>query len=136
MPPVNKKRKRLKDGASTDRYRRFREGNTIFISDDERGFLLSFVESPTNPHTFTFFLAELEPREDGEEPEIKHEIFRTTVYDKSETGATDALDFMAKELCKGKVDIDDPIDFAMILGGTIHGRTPLATTGVPKSQIH
>lgn len=138
MPVQSKKRSRRPTSSRNgDKFKRSRvnEGS-FFISDDKRGFLLTCTV--VRLHTYNFVLAELQhTKEDPDAPVvIKAEIYNTTVFDSSEARIAGALEYMARELCKGRVNIDDPLDFAMTLGGTIHGRVPLSTPSLPKTQLH
>lgn len=126
-----KKRKRDKS-----KYRLFKSGpRTLFLTDEKRVFMLAALQ--VRESTFNLVIAECAPRlVDSNMVSYAEELFNAVVYDTSESGIDEVLSFMAQELCKGEVDIENPVDFAMSMGGTIKGRPLISTTPVPKSKLN
>lgn len=126
-----KKRKRVKS-----KYRLFKSGErTLFLTDETRVFMLAAIE--LKPHTFSVVLAECAARRgEGETVSCSEELFNAIMYDTSPTGIDELLIFMSDELCKGAVDIENPIDFAMAMGGTVKGRPLISTTPVPRNKLN
>lgn len=132
------KRRRKRSSKSTSKYRLFQsDPRTFFLTDERRMFILTLTEDRDKKSVYTYVLAECAPRSvDHTLVSYAKEIYNTRVYDSSEQGAEQALHYMVKELCKGVVDIENPLEFALTLGGTINGRSPISTTGLAKSDIH
>jgi|GEM_PF-5570078 len=126
-----KKRKRVKS-----KFRLFKSAErTLFLTDEQRVFMLAAIE--LRPHTFSVVLAECAPKHvEGDVVSYSEELFNAVVYDTSQNGIDEVLNFMAQQLCSGDVNIENPIDFAMSMGGTIKGRPLISTTPVPKTKIH
>jgi hypothetical protein len=67
---------------------------------------------------------------------IEQELFNTTVYDVEGRTTAKVVENMAEEFVTKSADIDNPVEFAFQIGGTVLNRTPVSTCAYPLSGLH